>query len=194
MSIVLNNSSPSLLDAGDTAAMLRRENAALRLTTEALLARNLQLKAQLDQQRDVLDGLHAFVVSVAHALQATRASYAPDPRRSACQHHLASLTSRQREVLAMVVAGHPSKRIASLLRISQRTVENHRAAIMSKTGSASLPALTQLVVLAGVDTYALDTFPQDRAGSLHRPALSLITDVAAPVSPIPARAAELRRG
>jgi DNA-binding NarL/FixJ family response regulator len=53
----------------------------------------------------------------------------------------ASLTPRQREIMKLVLAGHPSKNIAADLGISQRTVENHRAAIMKKTGSKSLPAL-----------------------------------------------------
>lgn len=53
----------------------------------------------------------------------------------------ASLTPRQREVMVMVLEGHPSKNIAADLGISRRTVENHRAAIMKKTGSKSLPAL-----------------------------------------------------
>ena len=44
-----------------------------------------------------------------------------------------------------VLAGHPSKNIASDLGISQRTVENHRAAVMRKTGSKSIPALARLV-------------------------------------------------
>ena len=54
------------------------------------------------------------------------------------------LTSRQREVIALVLAGHPSKTIAADLNISQRTVENHRAAIMRRTGAASLPDLVRL--------------------------------------------------
>ena len=61
---------------------------------------------------------------------------------------IAKLTLRQREVMGLVLAGHPSKNIAADLNISQRTVENHRAAIMQKTGVKSLPALTRLALAA----------------------------------------------
>ncbi len=61
---------------------------------------------------------------------------------------LASLTLRQREIMTMVLEGHPSKNIAADLHISQRTVENHRAAIMRKTGSSSLPELARLALAA----------------------------------------------
>jgi two-component system CheB/CheR fusion protein len=53
--------------------------------------------------------------------------------------------------MAMVLAGHPSKNIALDLGISQRTVENHRAAIMTKTGTKSLPALARLALAAAVN-------------------------------------------
>jgi two-component system CheB/CheR fusion protein len=49
----------------------------------------------------------------------------------------------------LVLAGHPSKNIAADLGISQRTVENHRAAVMKKTGSRSIPALIRLALAAG---------------------------------------------
>jgi len=62
---------------------------------------------------------------------------------------VAGLTARQREIMQMVVAGQPSKNIAADLGISQRTVENHRAEIMKRTGSKSLPALARLAVAAG---------------------------------------------
>lgn len=54
------------------------------------------------------------------------------------------LTPPQREVMALILAGHPSKNIATDLCISQRTVENHRAAIMHQTEASSLPALVRL--------------------------------------------------
>ncbi len=56
------------------------------------------------------------------------------------------LTPRQRQVMDLVLAGHPSKNIAADLKISQRTVENHRAAIMQRTGATSLPALARIAV------------------------------------------------
>ena len=61
---------------------------------------------------------------------------------------VARLTQRQHQIMGMVVAGQPSKIIAWELGISQRTVENHRAAIMHKTGANSLPALARLALAA----------------------------------------------
>lgn len=63
---------------------------------------------------------------------------------------LQGLTKRQNEVMDLVLAGHPSKNIAVDLGISQRTVENHRAAIMRRTGATSLPALARLAIGADV--------------------------------------------
>jgi two-component system CheB/CheR fusion protein len=54
---------------------------------------------------------------------------------------LSSLTSREWEVLRMVVAGKPNKIISSDLGISQKTVEAHRARLMAKAGAASVPQL-----------------------------------------------------
>ena len=68
--------------------------------------------------------------------------------RETAATHLAGLTPRQREVMDRVLAGQPSKNIAADLGISQRTVENHRASIMKRTGSKSLPALARLALVA----------------------------------------------
>jgi two-component system CheB/CheR fusion protein len=76
-------------------------------------------------------------------------------RRQLASNQIAGLTARQRQIMAMVLDGHPSKNIAADLNISQRTVENHRASIMKKTGSKSLPALARLA-LAASSTEPLD--------------------------------------
>ena len=57
---------------------------------------------------------------------------------------MSCLTPRQKQIMALVLAGQSSKIIADDLNISQRTVENHRAAIMRRTGATSLPSLVRL--------------------------------------------------
>jgi len=55
------------------------------------------------------------------------------------------LTSREREVLELIVAGNTNKEIAYHLGISDKTVEVHRARIMDKTKVRSIQDLMKLV-------------------------------------------------
>ena len=90
-----------------------------------------------------------LVASVERALEQARDSNKLTAWREAATNHIAGLTARQREIMELVLAGHPNKNIAADLGISQRTVENHRASIMKKTGAKSLPALVRLALAAG---------------------------------------------
>ena len=62
-----------------------------------------------------------LLASVAHALDHSRDADAQAARHATAAASIASLTPRQRDVMAMVLAGHPSKNIAADLGISQRT-------------------------------------------------------------------------
>jgi two-component system, chemotaxis family, CheB/CheR fusion protein len=92
-----------------------------------------------------------LLASVNRALEQARDSSKLSAWREGAAEHVAGLTSRQRQIMDLVLAGHPSKNIAADLGISQRTVENHRASIMKKTGSKSVPALARLALAAAWD-------------------------------------------
>jgi two-component system CheB/CheR fusion protein len=84
--------------------------------------------------------------SVRRAIAQPRNDNAVSPDRIAATEMMSRLTRREQEIMRKVLEGHPSKNIALDLGISKRTVENHRAAIMRKTGSNSLPALARLAL------------------------------------------------
>ena len=67
-------------------------------------------------------------------------------------NRLGSLTAREREVLELLVTGHPNKVVAYRLDISPRTVEIHRARVMDKMKAKSLPELVRTAMQAGVSS------------------------------------------
>ena len=93
-------------------------------------------------------GHRELLESVENALGQSRNSSKLLASQETAAGAIAGLTPRQRQIMELVLAGHPSKNISADLGISQRTVENHRASIMEKTGSKSLPALARLAFAA----------------------------------------------
>jgi two-component system, chemotaxis family, CheB/CheR fusion protein len=89
-----------------------------------------------------------LVVNIERALELTRNSTALSSLREAAARRIAGLTSRERQVVELVVEGNLNKQIAYVLGISQRTVETHRATAMKKIGARSLSELIHLTIAA----------------------------------------------
>jgi RNA polymerase sigma factor (sigma-70 family) len=94
------------------------------------------------RDQDLLD-------KVTQALDLSARTHAEQAEVAEIQGRLASLTPRETEVMELVVAGKPNKKIARALGISQRTVEIHRARVMEKMKVRSVSILVQLVMRAG---------------------------------------------
>ena len=69
---------------------------------------------------------------------------------AAIQSRLEQLSERERQVLSGVVAGLPNKTIAYDLNISPRTVEVHRANVMTKMQARNLPELVRMALAANI--------------------------------------------
>ena len=60
------------------------------------------------------------------------------------------LTPRQREILQLIAERHSTKEIATLLEISVKTVETHRAQLMARLGIHDVPGLVRFAIKAGL--------------------------------------------
>ena len=92
----------------------------------------------------------AMLAAVRRALGRQREDRAREAERDAVKERLASLTAREREVLAGLVAGKANKNIAFDLGISPRTVEIYRANVMTKMDAASLSDLVRMSLSVGI--------------------------------------------
>jgi len=60
------------------------------------------------------------------------------------------LSEREREVLRLLAEGHSNQEVADTLYISRKTVENHRANIVRKTGAQGQVGLTKYAARIGL--------------------------------------------
>lgn len=95
-----------------------------------------------------------LLAAVRNALEVDRVARAAQVEMDAMRQRLASLTPREREVLAHVVAGRLNKQIAADLGTVEKTIKVHRARIMEKMAVRSLADLVRVAERLGVSTAA----------------------------------------
>ena len=99
-------------------------------------------------------GDEVLLSAIRYALERSRRALEHGEKMKALRQRCASLTPREREVMALVVSGLLNKQVGGELGISEITVKAHRGQVMRKMGADSLPALVNMVARLDVATAA----------------------------------------
>ena len=91
---------------------------------------------------DVLHGRTHFTGAVAARAVEAASGQAPDP--------MAALSTRERQIMRMVVSGMSSAAIGAELHLSPKTVDTYRSRLMAKLGVHDLANLVRVAVRMGV--------------------------------------------
>jgi FixJ family two-component response regulator len=84
------------------------------------------------------------------AVETSRQLHLQRQQQQALRQRVANLTGRELELLKLLASGKPNKLIARELGISIKTVANHRASLMAKTGALNAADLGRLSMAAGI--------------------------------------------
>lgn len=81
---------------------------------------------------------------IQHSIESDRAAKRADARKNELLQRFESLTSREKEVFALVAAGNLNKQIAFELEISEKSVKVHRGRVMEIMQAESLADLVRM--------------------------------------------------
>ena len=112
------------------------------MAVEAMQAGAVDFIQKPFRDQDLIDRIN-------QALEKDSSNRAALGERNDIRRRLGTLTPREREVLDLVVHGKANKVIAGDLKLSQRTVEIHRARVMEKMQASSLAHLVRMVLEVG---------------------------------------------
>jgi FixJ family two-component response regulator len=93
-----------------------------------------------------------LVVAIRGAIERSRDALRGEAELRMLRDCYASLTPREREVLALVVAGQLNKQVGGELGISEITVKAHRGQVMRKMKADSLPDLVTMAARLGLQS------------------------------------------
>jgi FixJ family two-component response regulator len=91
----------------------------------------------------------ALLNAIGNAIERSEVALGDAAERRALRQRYASLTPREREVMALVVAGRLNKQVGGDLGISEITVKAHRGKMMQKMKARSLPDLVNMAAKLG---------------------------------------------
>ncbi|WP_353558767.1 response regulator [Paraburkholderia terrae] len=115
------------------------------MTVKAMKAGAVDFLAKPFRDQDMLD-------AVANALARDGERLAAEQTNATLRAAYHSLTPREREVMALVVAGMMNKQIASEMHVTEITVKIHRGQVMRKMSARSVAALVKMSESLGVGT------------------------------------------
>jgi FixJ family two-component response regulator len=99
-------------------------------------------------------GDQVLLDAIRHAIERSQASLDHEADLRALRDCYASLTNREREVMALVVSGLLNKQVGGELGISEITVKSHRGKVMEKMKAASFAALVNMAAELSLATPA----------------------------------------
>ena len=82
--------------------------------------------------------------AIRHAIERSHAALRHEAEIQPLRERYASLSRREREVMALIVRGRLNKEVGSELGISEITVQAHRGRVMQKMGTDSLAGLVNI--------------------------------------------------
>jgi len=121
------------------------------MTVQAMKGGAIEFLTKPFRDQDLIEAVEA-------GLTRDRARWESDKTLAGLRERFDTLTSREREIMVHVVAGHLNKQIAHDIGITESTVKVHRTNLMRKMKARSLPELSRMADILNLTPHRPPSF------------------------------------